>query len=203
MSKKTIQRRQAIIDRFVASFEKLDEMTAFPHETIAVQFASTEPDECGWREWRPKRVVTGSAALGQIYAEIPARFPPLFEQLLLTYRWAEIDLADYRLLPNPLGPDLHGFFEQMSRDKAIWNALIPAGYLQFGKGADMDYDPVCFDIRSRGKDGDYKIVKIDHEQILCYDQVKVVGELAAGFEQLVLRTIEKASRFRSFGVPAS
>lgn len=203
MSSEEVLRRKALIDQFVGSFEKLDDMTAFPHETIALQFATTEPDEYGWVDWRPKKVQTDPSALEPIYSKIPARFPRLFEQLLLSYRWAEIDLVDYRLLPNPLGSGLEDFFQYISGDPAIWNALIPAGYVQFGKGADMDYDPVCFDISSRRKNGDYKIVKIDHEEILCYDRVKVVGELAPGFEELVVRTIERASRFRSFRVPVS
>lgn len=203
MSNKEQNRRQELIDRFVSSFEKLDEMTAFPHEAVALQFATTAPDEHGWVDWRAKKVQTDPHALESIYTKIPARFPALFEQLLLSYRWAEIDLLDYRLLPNPLGPGLRGFFEHMSGDPAIWNALIPAGYIQFGRGADIDYDPVCFDISSRRQNGDYKIVKIDHEQILCFDRVKVVAEMAPTFEDLVVRTIEKASKFQSFRVPLS
>jgi hypothetical protein len=203
MSVKEQNRRQELIDRFVSSFEKLDEMTAFPHETIALQFATSEPDEYGGLHWRPKKLQTNSAALQAVYAYLPARFPPLFEQLLLSYRWAEIDLVDYRLLPNPLGPGLLGFLEQMSHDRAIWNALIPAGYVQFGKGADMDYDPVCLDISSPRKNRDYRIVKIDHERILCFGRIKVVAEVASSFEDLVLRTIDRGSKFRSFGVPIS
>ena len=57
----------------------------------------------------------------------------------------------------------------------------------------MDYDPVCFDIRSRTKSKDYRIVKIDHEEILCNHRVKVVAELAPSFERLMLQTIERAN----------
>lgn len=64
--------------------------------------------------------------------------------------------------------------------------------MQFAKGRDHDYDPVCFDISVRTKQGDYRIVKIDHEEILCNDRVKVVEELAPSFEQLVRNTIESA-----------
>ncbi len=58
----------------------------------------------------------------------------------------------------------------------------------------MDYDPVCFDLRSRTKDGDYRIVKIDHEEILCNNRLKVVAELAPSFEQLMQRTVEQATK---------
>jgi hypothetical protein len=37
-----------------------------------------------------------------------------------------------------------------------------------------------------------EVVKIDHEQILCNNRVKVVAELAPSFELLMLHTINKA-----------
>lgn len=37
------------------------------------------------------------------------------------------------------------------------------------------------------------VVKIDHEEILCNNRIKVVGELAKGFRELVQQTIEKAA----------
>ncbi len=41
-----------------------------------------------------------------IYSKLAARFPPIFERLVLSYRWAEVDLTDYRLIANPPGTDL-------------------------------------------------------------------------------------------------
>jgi len=61
----------------------------------------------------------------------------------------------------------------------------------------MDYDPVCFELKSRTKKKDYRIVKIDHEQILCHYRVKVVSEIASSFEELVLQTIDHADRLKS------
>ena len=81
---------------------------------------------------------------------------------------------------------------EIEKDKGLWESLIPAGYIQFGKGPDIDYDPICFDIKSRTKRNDYRIVKIDHEEILCNYRLKVVAELAPSFEELVRLTIERA-----------
>jgi hypothetical protein len=36
-------------------------------------------------------------------------------------------------------------------------------------------------------------VKIDHEEILCNNRIKVVGELAPSFRALVLQTIERGA----------
>ena len=121
-------------------------------------------------------------------------FPPLFERLVLSYRWAEVDLGSYRLVANPPGTGLDALLPEMSKDPIIWNCLLEAGYIQFGKGPDIDYDPVCFDISARTKNNDCKIVKIDHEQILCNNRVETVAELAPTFEQLMLDTIDRANQ---------
>jgi hypothetical protein len=147
-------------------------------------------DQYGFKRWQPARTSTPAACLKKPYARLSARFPPLYESLVLAYRWAEVDLQSYRLLANPPGPDLSGLFKEMSEDSGLWNALLPAGYIQFGRGPDVDYDPVCFDTKSRTQSGDCRIVKIDHEEIICNYRVKVVAELAASFEQLVLQTIQ-------------
>jgi hypothetical protein len=183
-----------LIERFVASFDKLDEMAEFPEiYQLVGQLAVGGPDSYGRVRWRPKKVHTDHSQLEFLLSKLPARFPPLFEELVLSYRWAEVDLKSFRLLPNPPGPDLSGLMKQMSKDPALWENLLSAGYIQFGMGPDMDYDPVCFNIRSRTKDRDYKIVKIDHEEILCNNRVKVVAQLAPSFRRLMLQTIERAA----------
>ena len=186
-------REDNLIERFIASFNKLDEMADFPEiNPLVRQFALGEPDTYGRLLWKPLKVPTDSSQLEPLLAKLPARLPPLFQDLVLSYRWAEVDLGSFRLLPNPPGPDLSGLLTEMTRDPAFWESLPSAGYIQFGRGPDIDYDPVCFDIRSRTKSKDYRIVKIDHEEILCNNRVKVVAELAPSFERLMLQTIERA-----------
>lgn len=189
------RRRDNLLSEYVASFEKLDEMREFPDiYPIARTLAISEPDEYGAVAWRPRKTNPEPELLDAIYARLPAKFPPMFESLLLAYRWAEVDLQQYRLLANPPGADLQGFFQEMSRDKGLWEALMPAGFLPFGKGPDIDYDPVCFDVSSRKKGREMRIVKIDHEEILCNHKVKVGAELASSFEALVQGTIDLANR---------
>lgn len=185
-----------LIENFVASFEKLDDMLVVDEylDPIGWQLGFAEPDEHGFKTWRPRKVETPAQALEAIYAKLPARFPRLYEKLVLTYRWEEVDLGLYRLIANPPGEDLSGLLVQISKDPALWNALRIAGYIQFGKGPDLDYDPVCFDLKARKKNGDCRIVKIDHEEILCNNRLKVVSEIAPSFEDLMQHTIETASK---------
>ena len=184
-----------LLQQFVATFEKFDEMlcTSRAIDPVAWDLRIAEPDDHGWIKWRPAKVSADRRLLDPLYAKLPARFPPLYEQLVLSYRWAEAHLHSFTLLANPPGTDLGGLRAQIEQDKGLTGSLIPAGYIKFAKGPDMDYDPVCFDIKRRTKGKDYPIVKIDHEEILCNWHVKVVAELAPSFEQLMIQTIEQAN----------
>ena len=168
-----------LLEQFVSSFEKLDDMAVIRvTNPIAWELRIGEPDQFGWMQWRPRKTIVDTESLAPLYAKLPARFPPLYEQLVLSYRWAEVDLVSFRLLANPPGSALSRLMSEIEKDKGLWESLIPAGYIQFGKGPDVDYDPICFDIKSRTKRNDYRIVKIDHEKILCDYKVKVVAEVA-------------------------
>jgi len=74
----------------------------------------------------------------------------------------------------------------------LWDCLIRSGYIRFGAEPGGDYGSDCFDLSARNKNRDCRIVKIDHEEILCNNRIKVVAELANGFQQLVENTIELA-----------
>jgi len=194
MPSKTQINDERLVACFIVSFEKLDGMVADESDPIAMQLAFGTRNKCGLRQWRPAMIESDSKELEPIYAQLPARFPPLFERLVLNFRWAEVDLQTFRLLANPPGPGLGGLLQEMSGDRTIWKQLRQAGYMQFGKGPGGDYDPVCFDTNSRAGNRDYKIVKIAHEQILCNDRIKVTAVLAHSFRELMLDTIARANR---------
>lgn len=184
-----------LVEKFVASFTKLAELkTNEILDPVAWQLAEGVSDEFGYRVWRPIKQQTAPSYLDAIYSETPARFPPLYETLILAYRWADVDLQLFTLLANPPAQDLKPLLGRISADKYLWNHLIRAGYIPFAKGSDIDYDPVCFELKSRKQNADFRIVKIDHEGILCFDQLKVVAEIATSFRELVLKTIEVAER---------
>ncbi|HEY1527837.1 MAG TPA: hypothetical protein VGH51_16510 [Candidatus Angelobacter sp.] len=188
---------EELLEKYVATFPIFDEMVADEFSLpAALQLAVEDTDQHERKLWKPVKIETPQSQVQEVYAGLPARFPRLFERMVLSYRWAEVDLGTYRLLANPPGPTLGGLLRQMSQAPALWEALIPAGLIQFGKGPDLDYDPVCFDIKARKQGGDCRIVKIDHEEILCNNRLKVVTELAPSFYQLVLQTIDRASKVR-------
>src|SRR5262249_55044879 len=151
-------------------FEELDP-AAVPLETGSV-------DDRGYRHWAPRAVSTPRSALSRLYEKLPARFPPLYEGLILSYRWAEIDLDVITLLANPVGPELSGLDHEIFKDRGLVEVLLPNGLLQFAKAGGGDYDPVCFDTRDRRKGGDAPVVRVDHEDILCDRRLRITEQLA-------------------------
>jgi hypothetical protein len=153
-----------------------------------------EDDEIGaWAEWRPLRVQTPPGALETFYERVPGPLPPLYERLILACHWADVDLGEFRLLPN-FPPPLGGLVRAIQDDSFMFRVLSSHGLVQFGMGPDIDYDPVCFDLNQRSADGDCAIVKADHEEILIRERLQVVGVLAPSFRELVRRTIASRDR---------
>lgn len=203
MPSKTQLRDERLIESFVAAFDKLDQLVVSGPEIDPIAWALTvdRADSFGHQIWRPVRVNTSAAMLDPIYADLHARFPPLYERLVLNYRWAQVDLKRFMLLANPPGPDLDPLHAQISNDPIIYKALREGGYIRFGKGPSGDYDPVCFDTKSRSGNRDFKIVKIAHEEILCNNRVKIVSEIAPSFYSLVVRTIDLANQITGIRNP--
>ncbi len=181
-----------LLAQFVAAFEVFDDMCSLEVPANLI----VRSDEPGFKYWRPKQVSTPRAALNSLYSELPARFPPLYESLILSYRWALVGLEAFQLLPNKPAEDLAPLLSAIMVDPCLFQTLIPAGYVQFGRGPYSSYDPVCFDIRQRHKSGEFRVVQIDHEEILCFDRIREVQEIAPSFRELVVQTIMRAEAVR-------
>ena len=183
----------ALLSQFIAAFEKLDDLwTCQEMDAIGWTLSLGELSDDHLKRWRPFRCQTDRSAIDDFYKACPHRLPPLFEELVLGYRWAQVDLGRFRLLANPPGSDFNGILSQMRRDKALWKDLIANGYVQFGMASDLNYDPVCFDTSGRQPDGDCRVVQIDHEEILCNGRIREIGELARSFRLLMIQTIDDA-----------
>jgi hypothetical protein len=97
---------EELLEKYIATFPKFDEMVAdeFSHPA-AIQLAVEDTDLYDRRLWKPVKVETPVSQLDEVYAELPARFPRLFELMVCSYRWAEVDLGTYRLMANPARSD--------------------------------------------------------------------------------------------------
>ncbi|MGB6883965.1 MAG: hypothetical protein WA621_05300 [Candidatus Acidiferrum sp.] len=188
-------RHPQLLDQFVACWQKLDGCDLRESiDDLSFNLPPDSPLRAQHHHWRPLPLATDESMLEAIYAKLPARFPPLYEQLVLSYRWLEVDLQLYRLHANPPGPGLSGLLGRILKDEFLSGFLLRNGYIPFGKGGDMDYDQVCFDMSARKKNREFEIVKLDHEEILCNERIRVVAKLAPSFEDLVNQTIRLAAK---------
>jgi hypothetical protein len=153
-------------------------------------FEVEETDLYGQPNGRPCKYSTEPEILEVLSAALPGRLPPLYERLVLSYRWPSAELPSLSLLANPQGPTLDGLLAQIRQESGLWEGLAPLGYIPFGRGPGGHYDPVCFDTRRRLRDGDCPVVQIDHEEILCHFRVRVVSEKAGSFRELVMDILE-------------
>lgn len=64
------------------------------------------------------------------------------------------------------------------------------GLIQFARPLDWNYDPVCFDAGFRAKNREFPIVRIDHEEILCNNRIRVKERLSDSFLALVLEFLD-------------
>lgn len=121
--------------------------------------------------------------LDSLYQSIPLRFPPLFEQLLLTYRWSNVSTALFALYDHPPGNDSLGFKGAISSDKFLFEGCLQNNLLIFGK-AQNSYNPICFHCTSASSSS---IVEIDHESILITGKkLKTIRQISKDFKTLCL-----------------
>lgn len=114
------EQQDELLAEFVGTFGKFVELAEYAEiYPIVAELAIGQPDELGQTHWRPARVDTENRCLEPLYGKLPGRFPPLYERLVLTYRWADVDLGRYTLLANPPGPDLSRLLIGISRDPAF------------------------------------------------------------------------------------
>jgi hypothetical protein len=167
-----------LLESFVALFEPLEE----PIYSETVLPASQQ--------------ATGIAKLEPMYSRLPAKFPDLYEKLILSHRWQRSDIHDsYCLLANPHGSDLDGLAQEIFRDENLSTDLLSNGFIQFGFQSAYRYDPICF--RTNGlSQADYPIVHLDHEEILCNGRIKVIETVADSFREFVEQQISKAPEQR-------
>jgi hypothetical protein len=130
--------------------------------------AGIDAEEWNTILWKPACIETPKSELVPIYDRLHTRFPPLYERLILTWRWLDVWMDNARLFSNPPEPSLNTFARQVFKDPVFEEYLIANGYILFGLD---DYDPLCFDTNRRLPDGDCIVVKFEHEAMLSHYRI--------------------------------
>jgi hypothetical protein len=190
---------EKLLQRFVAAFESFDDMVDLDRRELPPKLQNGLDDsERAHPIWKPGAIVTDVEALKAAYKTIPARFPPLYEQLVLSYRWLEIDLRGFvALFPNPPEASLASLISKITADQLLLRVLFPLGLIPFGKASHDNYDPICFDTARRRADGDCPVVQIEHESVLCDDRIGDSWQRFESFRGLVESVIASAENKRA------
>ena len=112
--------------------------------------------------------------IDDLESKLPRRLPSSFRSLATRYAFASVVVNDLILFGNSglnLEDDLS---ELIFRDRLLAQAMFKNGYIQFARPDTGNYDPICFDATRSAANREFGIVRLDHEQILCHDLIKVV-----------------------------
>src|SRR5262245_55471454 len=123
-----------LIDRLVETFGTFDDLRASRDLVTGGELTPLLLEPWSARRfagWRPIRHSASADDLALLYRRIAGPLPPLFVQLLSSYRWYQVDIGPIRLLNN-LPPALAPFSDEVRLDRRLFEALIRVDCVQFG-----------------------------------------------------------------------
>lgn len=118
----------------------------------------SEPDGEGWCEWKMIPSSVKEADVAALEARLPCRLPPVLRAYLTTYCVLGMDFGEF-LLPQVPSDKPLAAITRLLMSREPW----AAGYVQIA--STVDGDPVCLDVRSPTSDGDFAIVRFNHDLV--------------------------------------
>jgi hypothetical protein len=132
----------------------------------------------------PIRSEDNASRVGMFEEKLPIRIPQSFESFLSRYSFPAFDVLGITLFD--WESDSNEYIVEASAPKnSLSELLIPAGYAQIARPDTGDFDAICFDLNHKAQNREYRVVQVDHEDILCNWKVRVTGELWPSFLKLV------------------
>jgi hypothetical protein len=162
---------QQLIAAFVKSFD-CEQSFSNDHPPPPELDAGVDPNDWNRRLWKPARIATSRGELRRLRGELGSRLPPLYEELVLTWRWLEVCAGNLRLFPNPPSSTLEPLIRRILQEPAFGEHLTSIGVIPFGfYTRDAWYDPICFDTRQRNAGDDCVVRVFDHEAMLSFNRI--------------------------------
>lgn len=132
----------------------------------------------------PIREEENQSRLELFERKLSNRLPQSFASFLSRYSFPAFDVLGISLFG--WDSDSNPYIEEASAAKgSLSELLLPAGYVQIGRPDTGDFDAICFDLNEPVQNREYRIVQVDHEDILCNWKVRVSDELWPSFIKLV------------------
>ena len=179
----SIARVDAAIDRFV---ETVNDARIEPGDTdeIPPSVAAGGVDEFGLLPWKIQPIVD-TPWIAEVQSGLPSPLPPSYRSLIARYAFPAFEIDRVFLFANT--PEGTTPFELRAklRDPIAREIMAVRNLVQFGNPRMYDYDPVCFDMSARNRDGEFPIVRVDHEDVLCNRRRWATTKLAASFLELI------------------
>jgi len=148
----------------------------------------------------PIREEDNKARLESLEAKLPKRLPQSFGSLLSQYSFPAFDVEGISLFGWESASN--AYTDEASAAKgSLSELLIPAGYVQIGQPDTDSFDAICFDLNQKCQNREYRIVQVEHEQILCNWRVKVSDEPWPSFIKLVEHVLSGAQPQVSYEDP--
>ena len=136
----------------------------------------------------PIRAEDNAIRISRFEEKLPKRLPQSFSSFLSRYSFPAFDVLGVTLYAWDC--DSNPYIEEASAPKnSLSEFLIPAGFVQIGRTDVGGFDAICFDWNKPVQNREYRVVQVDHEDILCNSKVRIVSELWPSFIKLVQETL--------------
>ena len=122
--------------------------------------------------------------------QLPQQWPDPYRSLIERYRFSNFEVGPLMFFSNSGHALFYELKDKVFKDRGLFPTLHKNGFLQFGIPHETNYDPVCFDMKRRNQ-GDAPIVQLDHEEILQWNRIRVVGEIAPSFAQFIRHAVDE------------
>jgi hypothetical protein len=173
------------VDAFVAAVNSSPRESLFENEVPPECVVSLE-EEFGDAIWQ---IVPSASAewLPEVESRLPFPLPSTFRSLIKRYLFPSFEVAPLTLFsvgvrdPESTGME---FKSAIFADRFMSPFLLRNGLLPFARPGDYSYDPVCFDFRAPNRKSEPAVVRIDHEEILCNERLRVVESISPAFHEL-------------------
>jgi hypothetical protein len=131
----------------------------------------------------PIRADENASRLRAFEEKLPKRLPQSFESFLSRYSFPSFEVLGIALFR--WDSDSNAFITEASAPKnSLSELLIPAGFVQIGRPDTVNFDAICFDLNHHAQNREYRVVRVDHEDILINWRVRVSGDLWPSFVKL-------------------
>jgi hypothetical protein len=124
--------------------------------------------------------------IAEFEAKLPRRLPRSFFSLVTRYCFPSFELAEIEFFANRDGQADDELVVAAFRDKYLWRPAFTQGFVHIGKSSTGSYDPICFDMRDQRPGQEYPLVRLNHEELLQKERIRIVEEIAESFLALIV-----------------